>query len=1350
MLASRICCVVLLSGFALLDFTCALAAQELSPDLRVAQIELLPTAAASGEPVIATVVVERSGPPLAQDADVDITWRRRDREEPCGARVGIFPAGDGALALQYVVVIPTDSLTPGAYEVIATADPRGLLAEASEANNRLTASLEILAPRPELHPVRAEISPAPPLFWGETATIAAGVMNTGQASAGPFHISFAAFPVYCVDERTGERWSVAPSQTPNARGLYSWTFTPDDGSRSPQVVGLAALVTALPTDTWIVFDERQVAGLEQGSRVDLGAALATGFPLRQLLTISGSRDGAIGASSMAVMTVADVARIEACTTTYALHIEVEDAYGIPDEDPTNNALDLALSVQASLLELADLVPIAAAFDRAMPLNWDDDVDIEVVVANRGGGVAPTGGTASITVTFAYRVLGSVVWKPLTTRTIARLGIDEDTNTDTVEATIDASPSQLNLSPGSYELRVVVDEANAILEQDEENNEIVLGFSVQGTELHPVGIEVSSSSIRQGESISIVATIENTGERTLEGFSVGFYLGDMRFSTFTYRASAASDPGLEEEDRTRVEGSLSTEDVVPGIYALRVVVDPDQRIPELDETNNEIRATVTVLPPVERLAELYVSEVTLDPTSPIPAGRVVTATARIRNGGTIDAGRFSVAFAVFRDDGTPWSQGRVDCSGGSAVADGAQACACTTATGLGRGAVDSLDFTMWTGGWPEGRYTLHVWVDPSAPNAADGEVREQDEANNEMALAFSIGRPVPGGIEGGVNLAVDAIGLQPANVSLGATNLVVLATIANRGMEPAGPFAVEVRWIRSGSAPVTLARRVVDALASTQSITLQQQVSLGAIGWTCGDHTLDVVLDSEGAVAESRKDDNSAAATLRVDCAQGTSFAPDLSVELSVPSASAAAISAGCPATAKVTVTNRGGLAAGPFRIELRRGGSTIGVQDIAALAAQASTAVHFDLPTSAPATLFLTAVADSEGRIVEGNESNNTASMTLNVATPAASTATRLGGPYRGAIGMILSEASSGIVVAASDDGVLHGFARGTPPSLVYDASLDDAAKITGLAVDRGTATRTVYVTTATGNLHRFALSTGTRIGAVTKVGTTATCLALDAAGTAYVGTDIGVAVVKRSGATAPGPNLGARVIAVAIDTSGTLLYALTASTLYAVSTSTLAVACSVGTFGSDAATFALGPTGIYVGTVAGRVIAYAPCTSYGSLGTAMLRNWNVDLSASGGAVTSLVVYPETAADPIYVAVCEGGAGRIVSLSLTGRMLWTTAGTNLACAAGPLAVDRTRGRVTFAETGGMIRVLSDRGEALLVEGVLAGLGKTVRSNVVTDSWIDKTEGASELRELFYAGTSDGNLYVVEPARGGCP
>lgn len=1338
---------VVLLGFLLLCFAGAVAAQESPSDLRVSQVLVSPTAATAGEVVTATVVVERTGAPLLEDADVDVTWRRRDREEPCGTRVGAFPAGEGSPALEYVVTIPTADLAPGAYEVVAIADPRGVVAETSEANNRLTASLDILPPRAELHPVRAEISPSAPLLWGETAAVVAGVMNTGRADAGPFHVTFAAFPVYCVDERSGERWSIAPSATANAKALY--TLRPDDGSRSPQAVGLAALAGALPANAWVVFDEVQVAGLERDGRVDLGGTFATGLPLRQLLTISGARDGAVGTSAVALLSSADMARLESCTTTYALRLTVDDAFGLPDEDPTNNALDLALSVRASALELADLVPTTASFSRAMPLNWDDDVDVEVVVANRGGGVAPASGATAITVSFSYRALGTTLWKALATRTIPRLGIDEETSTETVEATIDASPGQLDLIPGSYELRIVVDEANAIPEKDENNNEIFLGFSVQGIELHPIGIEVSSSTVRQGDSVEVVATIENTGERTLEGFSVGFFLGDTRFATFTYRATTASDPGLEEEDRTRVSGTLSTEDVLPGIYALRVVADPDNRVSELDETNNEIRSTITVLAPAERLAELLVSEVTLEPASPVPAGLSVVATARVRNAGTIDAGRFSVSFSVFRDDGTPWTSGSVDCSGLAPLADGAEACACQALTGLARGAAESVRFALWTNGWPEGRYILRVWVDPPTTGAPDGEVREQDSTNNEMILAFSIGRPVPGAVSAGVNLTVDAIGLQPASVPAGASSVVVLATITNRGTETSAPFVVDVRWLRDGGAAITLARLQLDPLGPSQSTTLKEQVPLAALGWACGSHVLSVVADAMGDQAEADEGDNAAQATVRVDCGPGASFAPDLAVDLTVPSARAGSLTAGCSATAQVTVTNSGSLAAGPFRVELRRGGATLGVEDVAALAAQTALTIHFDLPTSSPATLALTAIADSEGRVAEGSEANNTASLSVTVAMPAASTATKIGGPYRGAVGLVLGDPTSGVIVAGSDDGFLHAFRRGAPPSLLYDVSLDDAAKITGLALDRGTATRTVYATTASGNLHRIALATGARIGTATRVGTTATCVALDAAGTAYVGTDSGVAVVTRSG-TVSSAALGAKVIATAVEASGTIIYALTSSTLYAVSTSTLSTLCSAGSFGGEATTLALSPTGVYVGTATGRVIAYAPCTSYGSLGPAMLRSWAVDLSASGGSVTSLGVYPDTAADPIYVALCEGSAGRIVALSSAGRMLWTTAGTAMGCAAGSLTVDRTRGRVSFAETGGTIRAFGDRGEALVVEGALAGLGKQIRSNVVADAWIDASAVGAGAREFFYLGTSDGNLYVVETARGGCP
>ncbi len=1352
MLAGRWCVVALLFGSVLLGAGVSVAAQDALPDLLVSQVMLSPSlSVASGDPVTATVVAERSGPPLTEDAPVDITWRRRDREEPCGTSAGVFPAGEGPRALQFVVVIPTSDLAPGAYEVVATIDPNGSVAETSESNNRLAASLEIQAPKPELHPVSAEVTPTAPLAWGETATLVAGVMNTGRAAAGPFYVTFSTFPVYCVDEASGEHWAVVPSETMDSDGLLELRFIEDpDGSRSPQVLGLPSLVGALPEEAWVVFSEEQVSGLERDGQADATAVFTTGLPLRQLLTTSGLRDGAIASSAMALLPADDVERLESCVTTYAVRIGVADAYGVPDEDPTNNRLHIALSVKPSSLELADLVPIAASFSRAMPLDWDNDVDVEVVIANRGGGAAPASGAASIGVSFSYRLAGTATWNQFATRTIDRLGIDEDTSAETVEATIDASPGELDLAPGSYELRVSVDKAGAIPEQDEQNNEIVVGFSVQGTELHPVGLEVTSSSIRQGDSVEVIATIENTGDRSLEGFSVGFFVGDVRFATFAYRASATSDPGLEEEDRARVRGTLSTEDLVPGTYSLRVVADPDNRIPELDETNNQIRATITVLSPVERLAELYVSEVILDPASPIPAGDPVVVRTRVRNGGTMDAGRFSVAFAVVRDDGTLWNAGRIDCATGTASGEGVQACACQTADGLARGSSKVLVYTLWTSGWPEGRYALHVWADLPTPAAPQGEARELDETNNEMILTFSIGRPVSGGVSAGANLVIDAVSLQPAAAPAGAAGTVLFLTIANRGTEAAGAFHVSVRWVRADGATLVLAQPAVNGLGPSQSTTIRQGLQLGSIGWTCGNHTFQIIVDPDSDVAEAGEGDNVASTVYRVDCGGTSSYGPDLTVSLSVPAAPDGVLTTGCPATAELTVANRGGLNAGAFRVELRQGTTVIDIEDVAALAAQETTTVHVDLNSAAPGSLRLSAVADAEGRIAEQNETNNTAELTVTVAPRDESSVTRIGGPYRGTVSFAVLDASSGIVLAASDDGGLHAFSRGSPAVPLYDASLDDNAEITGLALDRGTAVRTVYVTTASGTLHRFALSSGARVGIPVRVGDTTTGLALDAAGTAYVGTEDGIAVVRRSGVTATSIGLGARVVALAVDASGTLIYAITASTLYGVSTSTQSVVCSAGSFGSDATALALGPTGVYVGTSAGRVIAFSPCASYGALGTAMLRSWNVDLSSTGGTVTSLAVYPETAADPVYVALCENGAGRVVALALAGRMLWTSAGTALGCVNSGLSVDRTRGRVTFAESDGTIHVLSDRGEVLLVEDAIAGLGKSIQSEIVTDSFVGESDGVSRFVELFYAGTSDGNLYVVETERGGCP
>ncbi|MEW5826130.1 MAG: CARDB domain-containing protein [Candidatus Bipolaricaulota bacterium] len=1325
------------------------AAQEALPDLRVSQVVLMPSSTvASGEEARAEVTVERVGPPLVVDARIEITWRRRDREEPCGTSLGVFPAGEVEATAAFTATLPTDGLAPGSYEVVVVVDPNRVVAESDETNNRLAVALELLPPLPELRIVRADVVPAPPLWWGATGTLEALIENTGRASAGPFYVEFSLFPIYCVDPATGETWSIAPGSG-NARGLSTWSFTADpDGLLAPSYAGLAGIVASLAEGAWIPFSSALVAGLERDRDADVTGTLATGQPLRILLTTSGTVDGAIGSSSMAVLSAAEAARVEKCVTTYGIRIRIADAYGVDDEDSTNNVVLTALTVRPSSLELPDLAPIRVTFDRAMPLNWDDDVDVEVEVTNRGGSVAPASGSAGVGVSFYYRRTGSPAWNLLVARTIVRLGIDEESDTDVVEATLDAGPSQLNLEPGSYELRVVVDEAEGIVEQDENNNEIVVGFSVQGTEIHPISLEIPATTVRQGDTVTIASVVENTGERTLANFTVGFYLGDRRFDTFTYRATSTADPGLEEEDRARVQGTLDTADLAPGVYSLRVVADPDQRVAELDETNNEIRSSLTILPPLERLAELLVSGVSLSPASPVPSGSLLTLRATVRNGGTKDAEVFPVTFAVLREDGTVWSSGVRDCSAAGEL----QACSCNETPALARGAARVVEVAVWTAEWPEGQYTLHVWVDPPTAASSSGAIRELDETNNEVVTSFTIGRPVPGALSPQANLVLDAVTVEPASAPPGRASVVVLATLSNRGAQPTEAFEVDIRWVRADGATVSLARPTAAGLGPAESLTLRQEVPLGSIAWTCGDHAFHVVVDATDAVVEASETDNVGSAAFRIDCGTGASHTADLTVSLSVPAARDGKLTAGCPAAAEIVVANGGALAAGSFRVEVRSGTALIGSQDVAGLDAQTSTAIRIDLDTSAAATLALTATADAMNRVTEEDEANNTASTTVTVVERAAAVATRIGGPYGAAVRHVVIDSTTGVVVAAADDGTLHAFTRGSPPLPLFDVTVEAGAAVADLALDRSGATRTAVAVLSTGTLHRIAISTGTRVGTAVEVGQTATALALDAAGTAFVGTEAGISIVRRTGELAGTVALDGRVIDLALDTSGTVVYAVTASSLYAVSASSRSIVCTASGFGAQATSLALGPSGIYVGTSAGRVLAFSPCASYGSMGTAMLRSWSAEASPSGAAVTALAVYAETAADPVYAATCEPGGGRVTAFSLAGQPLWIYPGTAspIGCVRGALSVDRRRGRVSFGDASGIMTVLSDRGEVTLVDESLATARASIASAVAWDALLIESDGVTQFAELAYVGTQEGALYVVETVRGGCP
>ena len=141
------------------------------------------------------------------------------------------------------------------------------------------------------------------------------------------------------------------------------------------------------------------------------------------------------------------------------------------------------------------------------------------------------------------------------------------------------------------------------------------------------------------------------------------------------------------------------------YTTVAQVDWEGNVDESDEDNNRMELHVEVV--TAPLAELYISEIKLDPASP-QQGSPVHVGCRIHNGGTVDASGFKV---IWRSAGPT-----IGCEwAGLTLASGASA-------------------------WPQCEYTYSGW-NPNYTTTCivdvDGAVDEIDEDNNELILMVNV-------------------------------------------------------------------------------------------------------------------------------------------------------------------------------------------------------------------------------------------------------------------------------------------------------------------------------------------------------------------------------------------------------------------------------------------------------------------------------------------------------------------------------------------------------------------------------------------------------------------------------------
>jgi subtilase family serine protease/outer membrane protein assembly factor BamB len=1178
------------------------------PDLTIQSLTLSPPSpVGQGTIVRVSIEVGNIGDAPAGAFSVELCWRRVDREECCGFASQEFSGLEAKGKVTVEARIETANLTPGLYEITARADPDNRVSESDETNNRASIQLEVLPPKPELHPLSLAFNPPSPVAHGQAVRVLSEIENTGESTAGGFRVEF----LY-------------------RRGEGGWTS----------------------------FGAISVPGLERAGRLLLEQALDTS---------TLELDPQAELTSFSIKVIVD--------PPTATRPEGE----VAEQDETNNEILASLGVVRSKLNLPELHPVSITFNRDLPLEWGRDLTATVLVVNTGGRRAE-----NIAVEFYYRPLGSGEWQRFAAATILRLGIEERDNSDTASGRLDVPG--LGLEPGSYQLRVVVDPGNKINEQNEANNEMVTAFFIQGSELLVQSLELEPQPAYQGDTLTVASVVKNAGKKEAKRFTVGFFIDDRRFDTFYYE----DEEGLRQNETVKVQGKLETTDLPPGSYTLRVFVDPENQIPELDESNNVISAPLEILPPKPRLAELHPTGLTLEPPSPVRQGQVVRVSATIWNTGNIAASRFQVELA-YSPDGQSWLPFAVQ-----------------EIPGLARGAKEIVEGRLPTAGLTLGvSYKIRVLVDPR------NEVEELDETNNALITGLSLITPITPPPTG-ANLTLKELWFSPPSPVAQGTAVQVCAEIANTGLGPAGEFQVEFLYRQDQvGAFVPFASKALPGLEVSRSLTVCEVFTTA--GLALGSYEIKVIADPANWILELDETDNELVRTLIISqpVPRPDLYPAGLSFDPPSP------VAQGELVRVCVKVANLGSAAAGQFTVSFSYFLDSyiqFATATVTGLGAGSQTELCRVLATSplVPGSYEIKIRIDPEDRVAEANEANNELSGYLTIITPFPPLPQLIlgtGGPVR----LLELDRGTGVVYIGSEDGKLYALERGA--ALKAGFPFEVGSPIRALALDTG-APRAAYLGTADGKLVAVKLETGREICRAS-LGSEVRALAIDRFGNIYIGA--GARLVSLTSACQPRwefAPLGEVRALIFHDAKDLVYVATSAGMLYAL-TRDGKVKWQLD-LQAPLTALALGEA-IYAGTEDGKVRA----VSFGGS-----PSWQFTI---GGTITGLAVDVERR-DPIYAASSDG---KLYSLDLSGRLRWAFP------TGGPLyarpGIDGRSGAVFLGSSDGKLYALESAGR----ETFSVTVGSPIRSTPVIDTIVERVGGEARLVRLIYFGAEDGNIYLIK-------
>ncbi len=943
-------------------------------ELSTSNIGIAPSNPVQGDEVTIYATILNAGNSEVQDVQVQFLNANASPAAPIAALQvipAIAPGSSGVASIRF-----DTSNRSGDQKIQVQVDPHNLIAESSERDNSATVTLSVEhGPAPNLVVVAENIGfSATEVAAGTPVTIYATILNTGSARAENVNVQFVDVTSASV-RPVGEQQVIEVIEPgTSAVAVAQYKASGGQGSRTVQVVAdpgnfirevseedneASASLTVgsapvpnlfIHSNNIAIFPDQPVSGEEVTLRAVVGnngSAPAEHVSVQFFDVSSGEArllgseqtisEIGVGSSGTAAVTITESISADRPIGNRKIQVLVDANNRIRESNEEDNTATRLLTLQPepmpNLVVLAENIGFSPANPRV-----GETVTILAVVRNDGDVVA-----RNVVVQFEDVSAGrpTPIGEPKELERIAVGG----SGVVTVKFKIpDAA--------GTYKVRVVADPGNFIGETDEIDNRGTRSLEV-GTAPMPNLVAISDNigfnppATSAGTDVIVSLTVVNNGAAAAENVQVHFT--DVTGGRLSPIGDIQTLPSIAAGDSAIASVIFNTAGRA-GERRIRASVDSLSIIPESDETDNTASKTLLIRAGTSPNLSVHAANISFTPTHP-NSGDKIRVRAVVVNQGGEDVGEVDVQFLdVTNDEAVPIGQGQLI----AAIPAGS--------SGIVESVLDSRGMA--------GERKIRVVADRR------NLISESDETDNQAEAAVTINPPVI------PNLVIESgnVGFHPSR-PVDGDQVTISATVLNEGGGDASE--VIVQFVEGSGQGVPIGEpQVIDRIPAGSSGVAQ--VVFDTVGKD--DPTVQVIVDPNNYIAETKETDNRASAALRM----ASQPLPNLAIKSSNVATTPKSPREGQKIILTAVVVNHGSAPARDVDVQFmdatERPAVPVGAaQSISLIPAGGSAAVGVVYDTTdREGQRRLRVTADPGNFIEESSESDNTANKSVAVLERAA------------------------------------------------------------------------------------------------------------------------------------------------------------------------------------------------------------------------------------------------------------------------------------------------------------------------------------------------------------------------------